>query len=128
MITFTGKEPLADMPWDKYYFIIRFKQASKHIRWTTQFQNWNVFAAQKTAIEQLGELYESIIGGGTFQRNDFSNSSNDAGRCGLRRLYYQHDTKSGAKCGICRQCDSSQICQYVLQLWTTPICVNVPQM
>ena len=30
----------------------------------------------------------------TFQRNDFSNSSNDAGRCGLRRLYYQHDTKS----------------------------------
>lgn len=26
---------------------------------------------------------------------------------------YQYDTKSRAKCRICRQCDSSQICQYV---------------
>ena len=55
------KEPLADMPWDKYYFIIGFKQASKHIRWTTQFQNWNVFCRAKTAIEQLGELYEKAL-------------------------------------------------------------------
>ena len=69
------------------------------------------FAAQKTAIEQLGELYEKALlevgrsSAMIFQIHQMM--LEDVDYVGsITNMIQNHG-------GICRQCDSSQICQYV---------------
>ena len=101
MITFTGKGAFGGYAMGQILFYNRIQTGIKaHTVDDPISELERFFAAQKTAIEQLGELYEKAL--------------LEVGRSSAMIFQiHQHDTKSRAKCGICRQCDSSQICQYV---------------
>lgn len=115
MITFTGKGAFGGYAMGQILFYNRIQTGIKaHTVDDPISELERFFAAQKTAIEQLGELYEkALLEVGRSSAMIFQIHQMMLEDVDYVGSYYQHDTKSRAKCGICRQCDSSQICQYV---------------